>query len=120
MQKVKITNSSKALIASMGVILASVLILCGCSAITIPNPEDVVKHPLGTESIKIGMTKEQVEALWGKPNQIKMVEEKERWQGTREMWIYRAQYGSIPVDAGYLSSTKKLYFDGDNLTEIGE
>ncbi len=102
------------------IILTSLLLFGGCSAIIIPNPEDVVKHPLGTESIKIGMTKEQVESIWGKPSQIKMSEDKARWQGSREVWIYRAQYGSIPVDAGYLSTTKKLYFDGNNLTDIGE
>ncbi len=100
--------------------LSSFILFSGCSAIVLPNPEDVVKHPLGTESIKVGMTKEQVESIWGKPSQIKTVEDKAKWQGTREVWIYRAQYGSIPVDAGYLSSTKKLYFDGNNLTEIGE
>lgn len=93
---------------------------CGCSAIQVPDAEDVISHPLGTESIKIGMSKEQVESIWGKPNDIRMVENKEKWQGTREVWTYRAQYGSIPVDAGYLSKTKKLYFDGNNLTEIGE
>ncbi len=102
------------------VLLGFVLSTCGCSAITVPNPEEVVKHPLGTESVKIGMTKQEVESQWGKPNDITMVESKEKWQGQREMWVYRAQYGSIPLDAGYLSKTKKLYFDGNNLTEIGE
>jgi len=92
----------------------------GCSAIQVPDAEDVISHPLGTESIKIGMSKQEVESIWGKPNDIRMAENKEKWQGTREVWIYRAQYGSIPVDAGYLSKTKKLYFDGNNLTEIGE
>jgi hypothetical protein len=102
------------------VAMAAMISFCGCSAITIPNPEDVVNHPLGTESIKIGMAKEQVESLWGKPSQIKTVEDKAKWKGTREVWIYRAEYGSVPFDAGYLSNTKKLYFDGNNLTEIGE
>ncbi len=95
-------------------------LLCGCSAIEIPNADDVIKHPLGTESIKIGMTKQQVEALWGKPNETKTVENKEKWAGPREMWVYRSQYNAIPVDAGYLSKTKKLYFDGENLTDIGD
>lgn len=95
-------------------------ILCGCSAITIPTPDDVISTPLGTEAIKIGMSKHQVESLWGKPSEIKTVEDKKRWKDPREVWIYRAQYGVIPVNAGYLSETKKLYFDGDNLTEIGE
>lgn len=95
--------------------------LSGCAALTsVPTPTEVLEHPLGTESIKIGMTKQQVEDLWGKPSQIKFVEDKERWKSAKEVWIYRAQYGAIPVDAGYLSKTKKLYFDGNNLTEIGE
>ena len=92
----------------------------GCSAIQVPDAEDVISHPLGTESIKIGMSKQEVESIWGRPNDVRMVENKEKWQGAREVWIYRAQYGSIPVDAGYLSKTKKLYFDGNNLTEIRE
>ena len=120
MQKVKRADRPITGIALLTMILALSIFLYGCSAIIIPNPEDVVKHPLGTESIKVGMTKEQVESIWGKPSQTKVVEDKAKWQGTREVWIYHAQYGSIPVDAGYLSSTKKLYFDGNNLTDIGE
>jgi outer membrane protein assembly factor BamE (lipoprotein component of BamABCDE complex) len=103
----------------IAVMFVAVLAL-GCSALTIPTPNDIVKTPLGTETIKIGMTKQQVEALWGKPNDTKMVEDKNRWPSPREVWVYNAQYGSIPVDAGYLSKTKKLYFDGENLTDIGE
>ena len=103
----------------IAVMFVAVFVL-GCSALTIPTPNDIVKTPLGTETIKIGMTKQQVEALWGKPSDIKMVENKEKWSTPREAWIYQANYGSIPVDAGYLSKTKKLYFDGENLTEIGE
>ena len=101
-------------------LLACGIFFCGCSAIIIPNPGDVVKHPLGTESIKVGMTKQQVESLWGKPSLVKTVEDKAKWKGSREVWVYRAEYGSIPFDAGYLSNTKKLYFDGNNLTDIGE
>ena len=92
----------------------------GCSAIQVPDADDVISHPLGTESIKIGMSKQQVESIWGKPDDVKMVENKEKWQGRREVWTYHAQYSSIRVDAGYLSKTKKLYFDGNNLTEIGD
>jgi len=95
--------------------------LIGCAVIeNVPTPDDVLKHPLGSESIKIGMTKEQVEDLWGRPNDIRMIEDKARWGASREMWVYNAQYGSVPVDAGYLSKSKKLYFDGNNLTNIGE
>lgn len=95
-------------------------ILAGCAAIEAPTPEEVVSHPLGTEAVKVGMTKSEVESLWGKPDDITVVEDKEKWKGPREVWTYRAQASAIPVDAGYLSKTKKLYFDGDNLTNIGE
>ena len=101
-------------------IMAISISLSGCAGIEPPNPEEVVKHPLGTEAVKIGMTKNEVESLWGKPDEIKTVEDKEKWRGSREVWVYRAQYGAVPVDAGYLSKTKKLYFDGNNLTNIGE
>lgn len=117
--KIRRFESNRIIIWSVFLSLASVLAY-GCSAITIPNPEEVIRHPLGTESIKIGMTKSEVESQWGKPNEIKTVESTDKWKTSREVWIYRAQYGSIPVDAGYLSKTKKLYFDGNNLTEIGE
>ena len=95
--------------------------LAGCAIIEdVPTPQDVLKTPIGTESIKIGMTKQQVEEIWGKPDDVRIVEDKARWGGSREMWVYNAHYGSIPVNAGYLSTTKKLYFDGSNLTNIGE
>ena len=119
MRKAKRNDGARRVISTFTMIMAAI-ILSSCSAIIIPNPQDVVKHPFGTESIKVGMTKQQVEALWGKPSQVKIAENKEKWHGEREVWIYRAQYGNIPVDAGYLSNTKKLYFDGNNLTEIGE
>lgn len=99
--------------------VASLLPLAaGCSTLAIPNPEDIIKKPLGTESVRIGMTKDEVASLWGKPNQITTAENKEKWSSPREVWIYTAHYASIPVDAGYLSKTQKLYFDGENLTEI--
>lgn len=118
MQKRNLERTSIAVIVSTFVTLG--FILCGCSVLTIPNPEEIAKCPLGTESIKVGITKQEVEALWGKPDNISMVENKEKWPAPREMWVYNAKYGSIPVNCGYLSKTKKLYFDGVNLTEIGE
>lgn len=119
LKKEKRSHSSDIFMPIIAILAASAL-FAGCSAITIPNPQDVIKHPLGTETIKVGMTKNQVESIWGKPSQVKTVEDADKWKGSREVWVYRAQYGSIPFDAGYLSNTKKLYFDGNNLTDIGE
>ena len=95
--------------------------LCGCTAITIPNPGDIASTPLGTDSIKLGMSKEKVESIWGKPDNIRMEESKDSFRGQREVWFYSApQYGRIvpPVNAGYLSRSRKLYFDGNNLVDI--
>lgn len=99
-------------------IAGAAAILHGCAALDVPNPEEVLKTPLGTESIKIGMTKQQVESLWGKPDEIRTVEDKARWQGPREVWVYQSRIGVMSVNAGYLSQTKRLYFDEDNLTNI--
>ncbi len=94
--------------------------MCGCSTLAIPNPDEIIKKPLGTEAIRIGMTKDQIISLWGKPDHITTTENKQKWSAPREAWTYTAHYGSIPVDAGYLSKTQRLYFDGDNLTEISD
>lgn len=92
----------------------------GCTLIEqIPNPEEVIRNPLGKTDLRVGMSKQEVEAKWGKPDEKRIVEDKDKWPGPREMWVYHAQTG-IPIDAGYLSKTKKLYFDGNNLTNIGE
>ncbi|MFH1791816.1 MAG: hypothetical protein ABH885_07545 [Candidatus Omnitrophota bacterium] len=89
----------------------------GCSAIVLPNPETVINKPLGTESVKIGMTKDQVRSIWGDPDNVD-TEGSDKDGDLREVWTYRARYASVPVDAGYLSKTKRLYFDGINLTKI--
>lgn len=92
----------------------------GCTLIEqIPNPEEVIRNPLGKTDLRVGMSKQEVEAKWGKPDEKRIVEDKDKWPGPREMWAYHAQTG-IPIDAGYLSKTKRLYFDGNNLTNIGE
>ena len=94
--------------------------ISGCAGIEPPNPADVVKHPFGSDVVRVGMTKQEVESLWGKPDDISTVEDKEKWKGPREVWTYRAQANLVPIDAGYLSKTRKLYFDGDNLTNISD
>jgi len=95
------------------------LFLAGCADLTIPSPNYIIERPIGTSSVKIGMTKDKVRDLWGDPDQINDVEDKTMWGGARVEWVYRART-DLPVDAGYLSKTKKLYFDGENLTNIVE
>lgn len=108
--------------AVLSCIISIGIIASGCAGsiagIEPPSPNEVIKDSLEAGSLQVGMTKQEVESLWGTPNEIKTVEDKEKWKGSREVWIYRAQYGAVPVDAGYLSKNKKLYFDGNNLTTI--
>jgi len=90
----------------------------GCSMLeSIPSPGEVIKYPLGKSTLKIGMTKQEVEFKWGKPDSISTVEDKKRWPDPREVWVYNPQTSSIPIDADYLSKIRKLYFDGDYLTD---
>jgi len=90
----------------------------GCSMLeTIPSPKEIIKYPLGKTTLRVGMTKQEVESKWGKPDAINTVEDKNRWPDSREMWVYYSQTSSIPIDADYLSKTRKLYFDGSYLTD---
>ena len=99
-------------------IFVIVFFACGCSMLeTIPTPGEVIKYPLGKTTLRVGMTKQEVESKWGKPDSISTVEDKKRWPDPREMWIYNPQTSSIPIDADYLSKTRKLYFDGSYLTD---
>jgi len=109
-------------VITIKLIAAAILVsfLAGCAEFTPPTPAYILKRPLGTSSVKLGMTKDRVRDLWGEPNQINEVENEEAWGGKREEWVYVGRYSEIPVDAGYLSKTKRLYFDGDNLTNIVE
>jgi hypothetical protein len=91
----------------------------GCADMPVPSPDYIMERPIGTSSVKVGMTKDKVKEVWGEPYQINFVEDKEKWGGAREEWVYKA-YSDLPVNAGYLSKTKRLYFDGDNLTNIVE
>jgi hypothetical protein len=99
-------------------VFALVVFAYGCSMIeSIPTPGEVIKYPLGKTTLKVGMTKQEVEFKWGKPDSISIVEDKKRWPDPREMWVYHSQTSSIPIDADYLSNTRKLYFDGNYLTD---
>lgn len=105
-----------------GLFLSFLLIISisGCAEI---NPfevsGEVLNHPLGTESIGIGSTKEQVIKEWGKPDIVNKLGAQDRTGTEKEEWIYKARrITPIAIDAGYLSNNKYLYFDGSHLTLI--
>ena len=95
--------------------------ISGCAEVDVPTPMDIIKKPLGTDSVKVGMSKNRVKDLWGEPDETgyEEIEEADSIR-SREVWTYRGKISAIPVDAGYLSKTKYLYFDGNNLTKISE
>ena len=94
----------------------------GCAEIDpFEAPGEVIRHPLGTESIKIGMSKEEVISKWGKPHIINELGAADTSGTQREEWVYKAQrLTPVPIDAGYLYKNKYLYFDGNNLTRISD
>ncbi len=105
------------------ILLCTVAItLGGCAEINpFEAPGKVIRHPLGTESIKIGMSKEEVISKWRKPDIINELGTTDASGTQREVWVYKARrLTPVPIDAGYLYKNKYLYFDGNNLTRISD
>ena len=98
-----------------------VLVVCfsGCAEIEVPGTKSVLAEPLGEPTVKIGMTKNKVLDLYGDPDMKRQVTSAE-WENSREEWLYRGRYPSLPVGAGYLTNDLYLYFDGDNVTTISK
>jgi len=103
------------LIAAFSVCFA--LALAGCAVLEPVQPKEILKHPFGTpHALQRGMSKEQVRDMFGEPDVITHSEEGTDLTSTAgEKWVYHGRYSKLPVDAGYLSKTKTLTFDGDSL-----
>ncbi len=96
------------------------LCLAGCAEFNIfETPTEILKHPLGTDPISVGMTKDEISDKWGQPDQISQLEPADEWKTPREKWVYRGRYSKVPLDRSYLFKTKYLIFDGNNLVSIG-
>lgn len=100
-------------------ILVLLVSFIGCAEITPPTPDQVIKHPLGTDPLRIGMTKEEVIFMWGRPDIINKIGISKGLGGTKkEEWVYYPAYSGVPLDKGYLSKTRHLYFDGNHLVRF--
>lgn len=98
----------------------SLISITGCAEINpFEAPSEILKHPLGTDPIKMGMTKEEVLSIWGKPDQMNQLKPADEWQTPREEWVYLGRYSKIPLDKSYLSKTRYIVFDGNNVVGIG-
>lgn len=102
---------------TIAVILTTALFLTGCAIFQPVKPEETITHPLGTDSLKIGMTKNEVKSILGEPDAINPIgRTKDMLNTQREEWVYKARYSDIPLKADYFGKTLHLVFDGNNLT----
>ena len=94
--------------------------ISGCAEINpFETPGEVIRHPLGSESIRAGMSKEEVVSKWGEPDLVNRLQATDASRSQAEEWVYKARrYTPVPLDSGYLSRNKYLYFDGNSLTAI--
>jgi len=104
-------------------ILAIILVImvipaAGCALFHSTKPGDtIITHPLGTDSVKIGMSKEQVKSIMGSPDAVVYKgTTKDILSSQLEEWTYKARYNEMPLKADYFGKTMILTFDGDNLT----
>lgn len=97
-------------------------VVSGCAEIDpFEVPGEVIRHPLGPESIRIGMSKEEVISKWGEPDIVNKLPAKDATDNEGEEWVYKAKrYTPVPLDAGYLHKNKYLYFDGNNLAILSD
>ncbi len=103
-------------------ILAAAACLSGCAEIDpFETSEEVMRNPLGRENTRLGMSKDEVRSKWGDPDIVNVLPAKDVSAIQGEEWVYKARrYTPVPLDSGYLDKTKYLYFDGNNLTAMGD
>ncbi len=99
-----------------------ILTISGCAEINpFEAPGEIMRHPLGRESIRVGMSKEEVISKWGEPNIVNSLPTIDASGSRGEEWVYKAKrYTPVPIDSGYLHKNQYLYFDGNNLTLISD
>jgi len=101
------------------ILIIITVFLTGCTLFKPVNPEKVLTNPIGTDSIKVGMTKDQVRSLLGDPDSIvSRGRTKDVLSSDLEEWTYRGRYTNMPVKADYFGKNLVLNFDGDNLTNF--
>lgn len=99
----------------LSAVLIFVVLAAGCETLPVPTTKELLSNPIGTSPLRRGMPKEEVTALWGQPNEVIRIGQDELGIA-KEEWVYHARYPALPVDYNYLSETKHLIFQGDNLT----
>ena len=110
-------------VAFAGAGLLILVFLAGCAEMNpFGAPGEVMRHPLGTETIKIGMSKQEVVSKWSEPDIVNAFAITDTTGTVKEEWIYKARrYSPTPLlNTSYLSQNKYLYFEGKTLTRISD
>lgn len=89
--------------------------MSGCSEFQAPTAKEVLTHPLGTGAPFVrGTTKAEVLDDWGPPDHV-IPQGVDELGNVREEWIYHGRVQALPIDYEYVSRTKRLFFEGENL-----
>ncbi|MBI3332731.1 MAG: hypothetical protein HYZ93_01405 [Candidatus Omnitrophica bacterium] len=100
--------------------ILSALLLAGCGEIQAPTAQEAMTHPLGTGApFTRGTPKAEVLEAWGKPKHA-VPHGVDELGNTREEWIYEGWLPGLPIDHEYISRTKHLFFEGENLVRWTE
>lgn len=97
-------------------LLSLIFVLFGCAEIDPPGPREILTRPFGKGPLRIGMTKEEILSIWGKPDTMSSLESASPGV-IKEEWIYRGLYPSLPISVGHLSESQYLIFDGKHLVK---
>ena len=96
--------------------IVMMLAAAGCSDMHTPTVKEAVTHPFGTAApFTLGTRKAEVLEAWGKPDYVAALGSDELGNA-REEWVYHGRVQSLPIDYEYVSRTKHLFFEGENLT----
>ena len=113
-----IESRQKSSARCLAVFLLLPILFFGCAGIEPPSPREILENPLGKGPLRIGMTREEVRSLWGNPDQVNK-QNSDSLGSFKEEWVYEARYpGALPADVGYVSKSKYLVFDGENLVSF--
>lgn len=95
--------------------LSLLVLLAGCAEVKTPTLKETITRPLGAGTpFAQGASKEEVLSYWGKPDAITS-QGVDELGNAKEEWVYRGRVSAIPLDYGYVSKTRRLFFVGDSL-----
>ena len=96
-------------------VLSGLALIGGCSEFQSPSLDQAVHQPFGNAApFKRGTTKAEILQEWGPPASV-VNKGLDELGNVREEWIYIGMLPGLPIDQEYISRTKHLFFEGDNM-----